>query len=177
MYLPRVEMRQWKGMWYCPYCFQELMEEEQRREERIDRSSRKTHKPGSSGPEIEPTTPKPPPAATPQVVETDDEEFKCDKCGRTLSKIYILADHKFCPDCFNAYKEKIEKQGLTMPPYLVLNQDSHRSFLGGLLHAIKKKITASWRKKQDKGQEIETKNGVEIVQNPNFKKRKEDEQQ
>ena len=36
MYLPREEMQQWKGMWYCPYCLAEIIEEEERLKKMAD---------------------------------------------------------------------------------------------------------------------------------------------
>jgi len=154
MYLPREEMQQWKGMWYCPYCLAEIIEEEERLKKMADEkhAQQKSPKPERTDVEKGPDLIEPDnaPASSPLIVKKrkEEEQFTCDKCGHIMDKIFILSDHKFCERCFNDYIQGLKKNNLTIPPYVVLRRKKSEFFLLGFLKELKKRITKAWKKRE-----------------------------
>ncbi len=154
MYLPREEMQQWKGMWYCPYCLAEIIEEEERLQKMVDKkqTEKKTPKPPHIDEEKAPDIrgPDNAPASTPLIVKKrrEDDQFTCDKCGHVMDKIFILSDHKFCERCFNGYIKELKENNLTLPPYVVLRRKKSDFFLLGFLKELKRRITNAWKRRE-----------------------------
>jgi bifunctional DNA-binding transcriptional regulator/antitoxin component of YhaV-PrlF toxin-antitoxin module len=82
MYLPAAELQQYRGQWMCPYCVQDMRDEDRRAQEPHE-AEKKPHLEVISYPE------------------------QCERCGRDLKgRVYILNDKKLCKNCVEDEKEK-----------------------------------------------------------------------
>ncbi len=80
MYLPASELQQYKGQWVCPYCLQDMRDEDRRASEY--RGGRE-------------------PARVIAHSET------CERCGRELkSRVYIWNNRRLCRKCLGDEQEK-----------------------------------------------------------------------
>ena len=86
MYLPRTELQQYRGQWYCPYCIMDMRDTEaklMRKEERAE-SARKE--------ELTQT-------------ETLRKEY-CSRCNRELFTAYFYQGRMLCESCFNDERDR-----------------------------------------------------------------------
>ncbi len=148
IYLPREELQQWKGMWYCPYCLNEIIEEEEMKEKLKDKARRNGWETTSEGPKV-PEIKPPDDEGGATASRVRDGQFLCDKCGKTMDKIIILADHKFCEQCFREYEKQLKANGIAVPPHVILKKKTSGFLLSALLKSLKQRITALWRKKKE----------------------------
>ncbi len=80
MYLPSSELQQYRGQLSCPYCIQDLRDEDRKKEE-----------PHIEKPKL-------------QVLSYGET---CDRCGRTLEgHVYILNGRSLCKTCLDSEQDK-----------------------------------------------------------------------
>ncbi|MDD5336979.1 MAG: hypothetical protein PHS02_00680 [Candidatus ainarchaeum sp.] len=155
MYLPKVELQQWRGQTYCPYCIMDIRDEEKRTEEARGERARAqgAQEPGERGeyhgdegmrPGGEthgghPSEPGPFGAA-------QKEEYLCDKCRGDLEIVYVVADHKFCELCFNQQAREWKKSGKA-PPHLKYRLKEDPGLLVKLIRYLKSRVREEWEKR------------------------------
>lgn len=142
MYLPRVELQQWRGQTYCPYCIMDIREMEKKAEEYDGEQARHritTHDTGST-----------PPDERPFGTGQQDSVYECDKCKNDLDIVYVIADHKFCELCFNQQMREWKNEGVKPPPYLKYKLKESVGFFAKLILLLKHKITQEWEKRMKK---------------------------
>ena len=80
MYLPATELQQYRGQWVCPYCIQDMRDEDRRITERVQE---KPHLEVLSYPE------------------------RCERCGRDLKgRVYIWNGKTLCKRCLQDEQDK-----------------------------------------------------------------------
>jgi len=125
MYLPSIELQQYRGQWACPYCIQDMRAEDRKSEER---------------------PPDKPHLELLPIPET------CDRCGRRLEgRVYILNGRRLCKSCVDYEQDQWGIVGggpmaspsrVTMEPEIKRKEASvFESLIGDILHilGIKKK--------------------------------------
>ncbi|HIH22731.1 TPA: hypothetical protein HA238_03320 [Candidatus Micrarchaeota archaeon] len=117
MYLPSLELQQWRGQWTCQYCMMDLRDEERRIEKRHERQETPITVPGQGGGEYVPA--KPMGFGTGGMAEAHAEgerrldfgaeQETCDRCKRKLTMVYIINGKKFCEVCMESEKKNWER--------------------------------------------------------------------
>lgn len=79
MYLPSSELQQYKGMWLCPYCIQDMRDEDRKSAE---------YKPGEYKPAKEPL----------KVISYTEA---CERCGREVETLYSWNGRNLCARCLH----------------------------------------------------------------------------
>jgi hypothetical protein len=110
MYLPATELQQYKGQLMCPYCLNDVRDQDRRAEERsIEGTERAT---GYLSGE------------------------HCDRCGRELTTVYYYGGRKLCQNCLDDAKHESKDVGgekPPLPPYRITEKAAaeagRRSFL------------------------------------------------
>ncbi len=134
MYLPRVELQQWRGQVYCPYCIMDIREDEKNVEEAKGERSRAEE--GGV-----------PPDQQPPGVGQKNPDYECDKCKGDLDIAYIVADHKFCELCFQQQVRSWKDDNIQPPPYMKFRVKEGAGLFSRLLNFLKRKIREEWEKR------------------------------
>jgi hypothetical protein len=90
MYIPATELQQYKGQWMCPYCLNDMRDEERRQDERGSAAEKKSE--GYTSGET------------------------CDRCGRTLTTVYYYGGRRLCSNCFDDARREWKDVGGERPP-------------------------------------------------------------
>lgn len=104
MYLPGSELQQYGGMWVCPYCLQDMRDENRRTEEKEDKKDRAA-----------------------QVLSYPET---CERCGRDLNNVvYIWNGKRLCKRCVDEEKDKwdLVGGGPSGAPYRISLEPSRKS--------------------------------------------------
>jgi hypothetical protein len=81
MYIPVSELQQYRGQWMCPYCVQDMRDQDRKAEERFEHHEK---------PRVDVIT----------YVE------QCERCGRDLQgKVYVWNGRKLCKRCLDDAKD------------------------------------------------------------------------
>lgn len=139
MYLPRVELQQWRGQTYCPYCIMDIREEEKQREESQGEAARRAHGEGGGPPT--------PPDETPFGTGQKNPDYECDRCRGDLDIVYVVADHKFCELCFNQQLRNWKRDGIDPPPHMKFRAKNNPGLFAKLIAFLKHKIREEWEKR------------------------------
>ncbi|VVB98262.1 Uncharacterised protein [uncultured archaeon] len=142
MYLPRVELQQWRGQTYCPYCIQDIRDEQRRESETEAASAR--------GPGYAADRPGTPPDEKPFGQGQKNPDYECDKCKGDLDIVYVVADHKFCEVCFHQQMKQWRDERIPVPPYMKFNASVNRSLFSRLIRYLKRKIREEWVKRRSR---------------------------
>jgi len=89
MYLPSAELQQYKGMWMCPYCLQDMRDE--------DRKASEYHAPEYKASEYKPAK---------EPVKVISYTETCERCGRETETLYLWNGRKLCSNCLREEQEK-----------------------------------------------------------------------
>ncbi len=135
MYLPRIELQQWKGQTYCPYCIMEIRDEERRALERREGA------PGKEGHVA-------PDEGGPSVFQKSD--YECDKCKGDMDIAYVVADHKFCELCFEQQRVEWKKDGIKAQPFLKYRLKEDPGLFAKFLKFLKMRIRSEWENRMRK---------------------------
>ncbi len=141
MYLPKVELQQWRGQSFCPYCIQDIREDELKAEERRNARSR-IPGPTSEGGRT--------PDEAPFGSGVKNPDYECDKCKNDLDIVYIVADHKFCEICFQQQIKTWKDAGIKTPPYMKFRAKEGMGLLARLIRLLKDMIREEWEKRSGK---------------------------
>lgn len=80
MYLPASELQQYRGQWSCPYCVQDMREEDRKKTE------------------YKPEKPR---------LDVLQYSEQCERCGKSLeSRVYIFNGKRLCKSCLEHEQEK-----------------------------------------------------------------------
>ncbi|MFA5077621.1 MAG: hypothetical protein WC488_04300 [Candidatus Micrarchaeia archaeon] len=156
MYLPKVELQQWRGQTYCPYCIMDIRDEEKRAEETRGERARehRGQEPGERGeyrgdegmrPGGEPQgghPSEPGPFGAGQ-----KEDYLCDKCKGDLDIVYVVTDHKFCEVCFNQQVREWKKSGVKRPPHIKYRIKEGPGLFSRLIRYLKGRIKEEWERR------------------------------
>lgn len=82
MYLPISELQQYEGQWLCPYCLREERDKDLRQARAASMERKKRY--------------------TSAIVKSET----CERCGRTLSTVYVWNGRKLCKSCLDEEKKK-----------------------------------------------------------------------
>ncbi len=137
MYLPRVELQQWRGQTYCPYCIMDIRDEEKNAEERRGEGARKEEE-------------GVPPGEFPPGVAQKNPDYQCDKCKDDLDLVYVVADHKFCELCFEQQRRAWKKENIQTPPYVKFKVAEGAGWFSRFLRFLKSMIREEWEKRNRK---------------------------
>lgn len=141
MYLPKVELQQWRGQTYCPYCIMEIREAEVQGEEQRGAGARAGEAPPDASI---------PPEERPFGQGQKNPDYECDKCKGDLDIAYVVADHKFCEICFQQQIREIRSEGGRQPPYLKYKIKEGPGLFIRFLRYMKAKISEEWKKRTKK---------------------------
>lgn len=140
MYLPRLELQQWMGQTYCPYCIMDVQQAkaaETREAERVRGGIEKDDK-------------GVPPDEQPPPIGQKNPDYECDKCKHDMDIAYIVADHKFCDICFNEQLSYWKKEGVKVPPYMKFRLKENAGLFRRFIHFLKHKLSEEWKKRTKK---------------------------
>lgn len=140
MYLPKVELQQWKGQTYCPYCIQDLRHAEKDAQQRRDEGAAKA-------PEGIP------PDSTPPGQGQVNPDYLCDKCRDEMDIAYVVADHKFCEMCFQQQLRDWKEERISAPPYMKFRVKDSPGMFMRFIRFIKRKISDEWERRNRKKRE------------------------
>ncbi|MEW6529169.1 MAG: hypothetical protein AB1391_04725 [Candidatus Micrarchaeota archaeon] len=140
MYLPKAELQQWCGQTYCPYCIQDIRDDEKNLQAKQDARIPKTSgiPPDESGFEIG------------QKIGQKNQDYFCDQCQSNLDIVYVVADHKFCELCFQQQRKEWSERGIDAPPYMKFKVKESPGLLMRLIEFLKRKISEEWRRRNKK---------------------------
>jgi hypothetical protein len=138
MYLPIVELQQWRGQTYCPYCIQDIRDEERKEEEKHGDGAAKPGQPGADS--------GTPPDERPFGTGEKNPDYECDKCKGDLDIVYIVSDHKFCEICFQQQLRDWKNSRVPPPPYMKFNAKGNMGLFGRLIRFLKNRIREEWEK-------------------------------
>jgi hypothetical protein len=125
MYLPKVELQQWRGQIYCPYCIQDLRSEELESERRRNSDSSgikgddavfSNHAPGG-GDSGSRGSPDPYVAAQPVHAQSPNV---CDRCKSHSEKVYVSDAWVSCESCLRFYIREEQARGIKKPNYIIV---------------------------------------------------------
>lgn len=147
MYLPRVELQQWRGQVYCPYCIMDIRTEEKADEEIISEHARKKLE--------KPDEDIPPDDYAPGVGIKENEKsseektriYECDKCKSGLDIVYVVSDHQFCEYCFRQQVKQWKDNDIQPPPYLKFKIRESPGLFSRFIDFLKRKITEEWERR------------------------------
>ncbi|MFH0737870.1 MAG: hypothetical protein V1827_04395 [Candidatus Micrarchaeota archaeon] len=120
MYLPAIELQQYRGQWTCPNCLQDMRADDRKSEERAMKK-----------PHLEPLP----------IPET------CDRCGKTLEgRVYILNGRRLCKSCVDHEQDQwgiIGGGPMASPSRVTMGPEMKRkkaslleSLFGDILHIL-----------------------------------------
>ncbi len=169
MYLPKVELQQWRGQTYCPYCIQDLRDEEKDVEEKMGEREREK---GAAGEKRQPGAEEddsqgsggsgesrgssyveggtPPDSGAGGGVGQKNHDYACDRCREDLDVVYIVADYKFCELCFQQERRQWSDEGIKPPPHMKFRIKENPGFFTSFLRFLKRKIREEWEKRKKK---------------------------
>lgn len=113
MYIPRTELQQYRGQFYCPYCVQDLRETTRKED------SHESHHE--------------------QVIVKNEQ---CERCGKELKEVFIWNGKRFCRRCYDDGKalwdtigSPPDKGGATVP-YEAIEQKKKESFVQSIISRV-----------------------------------------
>jgi len=89
MYLPASELQQYRGMWTCPYCIQDMRDEDKRATE--------YKAPEYKAPEYK---------TTKQPLEVISYPETCERCGKDAEFLYLWNGRMLCKSCLGEEQKK-----------------------------------------------------------------------
>ncbi len=100
VYVPRVEMRYYAGMLYCPVCYQEIMFEQREERDKMYEDARKgamtAHRTcGNCGAYLNES------GECPNCSRRGIQQSQCQKCGKFTYELYTLRGKQLCKTCYD----------------------------------------------------------------------------
>ena len=129
MYLPTVELQQWRGQLYCPYCIMDIRDGEKGEEEEQGTKSRDSAKQDIFSPDDD---------AKPFGVRAI--ERVCDRCKEDLDIVYVFEESKFCEACFHQKKKEWKTGNVQVPPFLKFKVKESPSLLNRVFRFVKRGV-------------------------------------
>jgi predicted amidophosphoribosyltransferase len=132
MYLPVTELQQYRGQWTCPYCIQDLRDEDRRMEQPAAKEDKHT-------------------------IDVLTYSERCERCGRDLEgRVYIWNGKRLCRKCLGDEQDSWELvSGKPLGPAERIRVDvTKEARKTSLMEAITSEILVALRLKRRKIQEI-----------------------